>query len=131
MPENKITLKAKLFLTEQLNKEYATRIPLPGDNQQRDLLHMSAVLVSTGTNANGATFLGSELVLAKDTIADKALDIEHFPDKIVGHIKSAIYLDYDGNLIDVNSLHSKIKTSSEDDRTKIVAGLDSMDMDIG
>jgi len=96
---NKIIIEAPLFLREEAvnNVEHATRIPLPADNKQVDLMHMSAILVSTGTNKNGATFLGSELIKAKDTIADKALDVEHTPDKIVGHIKSSMFLDLNGS----------------------------------
>lgn len=132
--ENKITLKAKLFpakLTPEEKKEIASRIPLPKDNKQIDLMYMSAILVSTGTNKNGATFLGSELVQAKDTIADKALNIEHTEDKVVGHIKSAVFLDQSGNLIDSESAYSELASASDDEKCKIIAALDLMDMDIG
>ena len=86
--KNRIVLEAVLTprdLTNVQKKEYASKLELP-ENDQDDLLFMSAILVSTGTNKNGATFLGSELIKAKDTIALKPLDIEHEEDKIIGHI---------------------------------------------
>lgn len=132
--DKKVILEAKLVLNElsdALRKEVASRIPIPSDNPQDDLLLMSAILVSTGTNKNGATFLGSELVKAKDSIADKALDVEHKQDIIIGHIKSALFLDQEGAIIDVNTLHASLETASSDDKPKLEAAMDAMDMDIG
>jgi len=130
---NKIIIEAPLFLRESENHktEYAARIPLPSENQQVDLMHMSAILVSTGTNKNGATFLGSELVRAKDTIADKALDVEHAPDKIVGHIKSSMFLDLRGSVIDIDNLYKEISAEDDEVRSNAILSADQMEMDVG
>lgn len=115
-------------------KEYAAKLELP-ENDQEDLLFMSAILVSTGTNKNGATFLGSELIKAKDSIKMKALDYEHEEDKIIGHIVSDLYFDQEGEAIDSEKLYAQLhkKNTQEDaeDVNKLIASLDATEMDIG
>lgn len=131
MSDNKITIEALLTLnklSKGKQREIAAKLNLP-DNTQKDLLFMSAILVSTGTNKNGATFLGSELVKARGTITQKALDIEHEEQKIIGHITSALYMDQQGNVIDDEALFKDL--ASEDSADKATAKVDKMAMDIG
>lgn len=121
-------------LSDTQKKEYAAKLQLP-ENDQQDLLYMSAILVSTGTNKNGATFMGSELIKARETINLKALDLEHEEDKIIGHIVSSMYFDQDGKVIDSEGLYSQIheKANQEnaEDFNKLISSLDSTEMDVG
>lgn len=128
---NKVLVEAPLILRKLKQsqiKEIASKLDLP-ENNQADLLFMSAILVSTGTNKNGATFLGSELVKARDSIKQKALDIEHEEQAIVGHIAEAMFMDFDGNLIDDEELYKEI--AEAEDAEKVIKKLDKMQMDIG
>lgn len=121
--ENKFYLTATLHLdkeTEALKKEAASVINLPLESEQQpDLGYFSAVLVSTGTNLNGAHFLGSELIAAASTINSKALDVEHKETEVIGHIYSSAFVDKDHNKLDLQEL-----ASNE------VAYLDNKDMHI-
>jgi hypothetical protein len=136
--KHKFNLEATLLpgnLSSKQKKEIATKLSLP-ENDQKDLLFMSAILVSTGTNKNMATFLGSELILAKDTINLKALDLEHKEDKIIGHIYSSMYFDHSGDILDVEDMHSKLQDAyknkeKSDDYTKMISSLDSSEIDVG
>ena len=131
--KNRIVLEAVLTprdLTNVQKKEYASKLELP-ENDQDDLLFMSAILVSTGTNKNGATFLGSELIKAKDTIALKPLDIEHEEDKIIGHICSSMYMDHEGNVLDHEKMYAELASKDEAKATAAEGSFDEMDMDIG
>lgn len=128
---NKVIIEAPLTIKRLLKsqvKELAKKLDLP-ENNQSDLLFMSAILVSTGTNKNGATFLGSELIKARNTISQKALDIEHIEDEIIGHIASSMYMDFKGNPIDDSALYKELAASDEPE--KLVSELDNTDMDIG
>lgn len=116
----------KLLPAQQ--KAIASSLKLP-ENRQADLLFMSAILVSTGTNKNGATFLGSELIKARDSISQKALNVEHEEQKIIGHIASSIYLNQEGSVIDDEKWFKELST--EENKGIIISQLDSMDMDIG
>jgi len=69
----------------------ASLVPFP-KVKQRDLLYVASVLVSTGTNKNGAHFLGSELVKAHESVAHKPMDLEHVEEDIVGHIYDKAYV---------------------------------------
>lgn len=93
--------------TPELKKEVAAVIDLPlNSEKQMDLGYFSAVLVSTGTNLNSAHFLGSELLAAADTVNNKALDVEHIEDEIIGHIYSSAFVDKDHNPLDLQELAS-------------------------
>lgn len=106
--------------TPELRKEVASVIKLPNEvEQQPDLSYFSAILVSTGTNLNGAHFLGSELVKASSTVNSKAVDIEHSESEIIGHIFSSAFTDEEHKSLDLQEL-----ASSE------TATLDSEDMHI-
>lgn len=135
--KNSLFIEAKLSQLELSNlrkKEIAEKLQLPA-NSQKDLLFMSAILVSTGTNKNGATFFGSELIKAKDSINQKPLDTEHREDEIIGHIVSSLYMDYEGEVIDVEGLYSEYKEAQESGKlveiSKVVSKLDGLDIDIG
>lgn len=135
--EHKFKLEAILRpgkLSDKQKKEYASKLELP-ENDQQDLLYMSAILVSTGTNKNGATFMGSELIKARETINLKALDLEHEEDRIIGHIVSSMYFDQNGNVIDAENFQNQIveKSNAEnaEELNKLIATLDSTEMDIG
>lgn len=100
--------------TEVLKEAASSVIELPKDNdKQADLLYFSAIFVSSGCNLNKAYFLPSELVKAEGTIVNKALDIEHKEDEIIGHIYQRAFTDADGNLLDIREL-SSTETASLD-----------------
>lgn len=135
--DKKVLLEAILTpatnLSQSKKKEIASSLDLPVE-KQKDLMFMSAILVSTGTNKNGATFLGSELIKARHTIVNKPLDIEHEEDKIVGHIISAVYLDFDGETIDETSLLASLeeaKVKGDSELASAIASLDKMNIEIG
>lgn len=98
--------------TDELKKEVASVISLPKD-KQHDLLYFTAIYVSSGCNLNNAYFLPSELVKASDTIPNKAMDIEHEEEDIVGHIYAHAFTDADGNKMDIKEL-SSMETASLD-----------------
>lgn len=131
---NKLILEAILKLNEfplEKRKELASKLSLP-ENEQKDLMYMSAILVSTGTNKNGATFLGSELIKARETIALKPLDKDHIEDQIIGHIVSSLYMDQRGEVLDDAALFKELIEDEDKERAANVVGkLDRMSMDIG
>lgn len=77
------------------NAANALGLPSPKERQP-DLQYLTAIFVSTGMNRNGAVFLGSELLKARDTIPLKAVDIEHDETSIIGSIVDHAYLDRSG-----------------------------------
>lgn len=121
--------KYKFYLTGSVKIEQETPalkemassvIKLPtGKDKQPDLMYMTSILVSTGTNLNNAHFLASELLLAENSIVNKALDIEHEETEIIGHQIQRAYRDKAGNKLDLNELAS-LETAT----------LDNNDMDI-
>jgi len=123
MGDNKFYLEAPIKIQEETaaRKEKASNvIELPTENQkQPDLLYFSAIFVSSGENLNHAYFLGSELVMAEGSIINKALDIEHNEDEVVGHIYERVYIDKEGNPLSTSELASRE-----------TASLDSQDMHI-
>ncbi len=101
-----VTLEADIKLfegTDELMQEVASIVKFP-DNKTPDMLFFSGIFISSGENLNKAYFLPSELVKAKDTIDNKALDIEHEETEIVGHIYSSAFVDRAGNKLDMQSL---------------------------
>lgn len=106
--KNKFYLEASIKLVDETPElkeeaskkleEMASIIKLPDEkDRQPDLQYMSAILVSSGTNLNGAHFLTSELLKAKGTIASKALDVEHVEDEIIGHLYDQAFVSQDNN----------------------------------
>ena len=107
--------------TPALRKEVASVIDLPAlGDQQPDLAYFSSIFVSTGTNLNAAHFLGSELVLAENTVSGKAVDIEHKEDQIIGHIYHCAFTDKDGKELVVDELKSKASSDLDKEEMHIV-----------
>jgi len=109
--DNKIYLEADIKLEEETPelKEQASKIiELPSvEDKQPDLLYCSAVFVSTGENLNHAYFMGSELIIAEGTITNKAMDVEHQEESVIGHIYRREFMDQAGNKLDLKELASK------------------------
>ena len=121
--EDKFYLEADITIHEEtaMLKEQASKVILlpTTEEKQPDLLYFSAIFVSSGQNLNNAHFMSSELVAAENTIVNKALDIEHEEQEIIGHIYERAYIDKDGNKLELTELSSKESAS-----------LDSTDMHI-
>ena len=119
----KLYLEADLVVQEEtslLKEKASAYVKLPeAGSKQPDLLYFSAIFVSSGENLNKAYFLGSELVAAKDSVVNKALDLEHIENEIIGHIYDRAYITKDGDIIDIE------EASKEE-----AASLDSKDMHI-
>jgi hypothetical protein len=107
----KVYLEADIELhkeTAALREKASKIINLPDEkNKQPDLQYFSAIFVSSGENLNHAYFLPSELVAAEGTIINKALDVEHKEDEIIGHIYERAFMDKDGNPLNISELASK------------------------
>lgn len=126
--QNKFYLEADIEVqkeTDDLRKAVASVIKLPEEkDKQPDLLYFSAIFVSSGANLNNAFFQSSELVKAEGTIVNKALDIEHKEEDIVGHIYDRVYTDKNGNLLSVDELASKDTASvDEQEMHVVIAGI--------
>lgn len=124
MSENKFLIEAdiKVDRATKARKEKASKVidlPVAGEKQP-DLLYFSAIFVSSGENLNHAYFLGSELVKAEGTIVNKALDIEHSEDQIIGHIYERAFMDKAGNNLDLKEL-ANTETASLDTQEMHVA----------
>ncbi len=109
--KKKIYLEADIQLhkeTAALRERASKIIRLPKDNEkQPDLQYFSAIFVSSGENLNHAFFLPTELVAAEGTIVNKALDVEHKEDQIIGHIYERAFMDKDGNPLNMGDLSSR------------------------
>lgn len=126
--KNKFYLEAPIEIKKETKsrKEKASEvIELPKDGEkQPDLLYFSAIFVSSGENLNHAYFLPSELVAAEGTIINKALDIEHKEDEIIGHIYERAYMDKEGNSLELAQLSSKEKGALNEQEMHIaIAGI--------
>jgi hypothetical protein len=126
--EHKFYLDADMKI-EQGSKELwaaaSTAINLPnGVEKQPDLLYFSAIFVSSGENLNNAYFLPSELVMAEKTIVNKALDVEHKEEDIIGHIYDRVFVDEKGKKLELAELASKDSISvDKDDMHVAIAGI--------
>jgi hypothetical protein len=122
--DNKIYLEADIKLEEETPelKEQASKIiELPNvEDKQPDLLYCSAVFVSTGENLNHAYFMGSELITAEGTIVNKAMDIEHSEENVIGHIYKREFMDQSGNKLDLKELSSK-EVAAQDSQSMHIA----------
>jgi len=126
--KNKFYLKAPIEIqkeTESRKEKASEVIKLPKEGEkQPDLLYFSAIFVSSGENLNHAFFLPSELVAAEGTIINKALDIEHKEDEIIGHIYERAYMDKDGNSLELSELSSReTATLNEQEMHVAIAGI--------
>lgn len=82
---------------------------------QRDLLRMSSVLVSTGMNLNDDVFIAEEILSARDTGAHKPVNIEHDGDRIIGHMLRTFVTAKDGTRIEDDDIEQAL--SSDNDET--------------
>lgn len=122
--ENKVTIVAPISVQEHIEKaaqEKAAVLAFP-DERQGDLQYIRSILVSAGTNKNGAHFLPSEMMKAHNTIVHKAIDIEHDETKVIGHIYDCAFLYKDGESFDPLKLMAEFKETSRNP--------DEMDIDI-
>ncbi len=115
MEGEKLYLEAEIRLekeTKALREAASSIIELPNKNEkQPDLLYFSAIFVSTGENLNHAYFLPSELVRAEGTIVNKALDVEHKEEDIIGHIYAREFMTTGGEKVVLEELASMEKGS--------------------
>ena len=128
MDNNKFYLEADIEIqeeTEDMRKAVASVIKLPKDkDKQPDLLYFTAIFVSSGVNLNHAYFQPSELIKAEGTIVNKAFDIEHKEEDIVGHIYDRAFTDAEGKLLDLKEASSKDDASiNKQDMHIVIAGI--------
>lgn len=106
----KFYLEADIKIQEEtaaLRERANSIINLPDiRDKQPDLLYFSAIFVSSGENLNHAYFLTSELIKSEGTIINKALDVEHEEDQIIGHIYDRAFMDKEGKPLSVKELAS-------------------------
>lgn len=126
--ENKFYLEGKIELhkeTAALKEKASKVIELPeGKDKQPDLLYFSAIFVSSGQNLNNAFFMPSELVAAEGTITNKALDVEHEEQEIIGHLYQKCFIDKEGNTLEIEELASRETANLEaQDLHIVVAGI--------
>jgi len=122
--ENKVIVEAAISVLDKVERaaqEKAAVLAFP-DERQGDLQYIRSILVSAGTNKNGAHFLPSEMMRAHNTIVHKAIDIEHDETKVIGHIYDCAFLYKDGESFDPMKLMAEFKETSRDP--------DEMDIDI-
>jgi hypothetical protein len=122
--ENKIRVYAPIQVQEEVEKsarEKASVLAFP-EEKQGDLQYIRSLLVSAGTNKNGAHFLPSEMMRAQGTIVNKAIDIEHEEDKVIGHIYNCAFLFKDGTEFDPRKVMAEFENTARDP--------DSLDIDI-
>jgi len=79
-----------------LKKALAGHVDIPED-APFDLLFFKAIYLTSGANLNYTYFDKGELAKSIDTVAHKAMDIEHEEQGIVGHIYAASFFDSDTN----------------------------------
>ncbi len=122
--ENKVRVYAPIQIDERVERaaqEKASTLAFP-EEKQGDLQYMRSVLVSAGTNKNGAHFLPSEMMKARNTVVNKAIDIEHEEDKVIGHIYDCEYWYKDGSSFDPLKLMAEYEAAARN--------LDELDIDI-
>jgi hypothetical protein len=73
-----------------LKKDLAGQLSMPND-APFDLMFFKAIYLTSGANLNNTYFDKGELVKSIDTVANKAMDIEHEEHGIVGHIYAASF----------------------------------------
>lgn len=124
----------KFFLEADIKLEKPTKerkeaasavIKLPEESKkQPDLQYFSAVFVSSGENLNHAFFLPSELVAAEGTIVNKALDVEHKEEEIIGHIYDRAFTNKDGEAVNLTELSAMEKASLDKEEIHVqIAGI--------
>ena len=87
-----------------LKKTLAGRVDIP-DDAPFDLLFFKAIYLTSGSNLNHTYFDKGELTKSIDTVANKAMDIEHEEQGIVGHIYAASFFGAEnGESIEVDKV---------------------------
>jgi hypothetical protein len=124
----RLTVNASVSKFEDLEiaDKVKNALKIPEEKErQPDLSYMSAILVSSGMNLNGAFFLPSELLGAFNSVANKPLDIEHDELGIVGHLTQAVIVDREGNVLDIGELEEKgqEELDNSDDMDIVVTGI--------
>jgi hypothetical protein len=119
---HKIEVMAPLHTEATTLAKIADVLSLPEESlRQPDLQYLTAIFVSSGINKNGAVFLGSELVKARNTISNKAVDLEHDEQHVIGQITASAFLNRDRTMFDAETASIEMTTDQ----------LDEVDMDIG
>ena len=117
----KETIMSPLVTEKAAVKEMAVVLKLPEEkNRQPDLQYLTAIFVSSGMNKNGAVFMGSELIKARDSIVSKAVDFEHDEQSIIGQITDTAFLNRSGISFDAELASTSLS----------VKEMDRLDMDI-
>ena len=75
-------------------------------DHQPDLMRIDAILVSTGMNYNGHTFLKDELIAAHGSARHKPMNVEHDEQKIVGHMTNSYIITKDGERLSEDMLQN-------------------------
>lgn len=122
--ENMVRIYAPIDVQEHVAKaaqEKAAVLAFP-EEKQGDLQYIRSILVSAGTNKNGAHFLPSEMMKAHNTIVHKAIDIEHDEERVIGHIYDCAFLFKDGEQFDPLKLMAEYEETARD--------ADDIDIDI-
>lgn len=122
--ENKVRVCAPIDVQSEVENaawEKASVLAFP-EEKQGDLQYIRSILVSAGTNKNGAHFLPSEMMRSHSTIVNKAIDIEHDESKVIGHIYEAAFLFKDGEQFDPTKILAEYEELSNDP--------DTLDIDI-
>ena len=114
--DNMVRVYAPIDVQEHVAKaaqEKAAVLAFP-EEKQSDLQYIRSLLVSAGTNKNGAHFLPSEMMRAHNTIVHKAIDIEHDEERVIGHMYDCAFLFKDGESFDPLKLMAEYKETSND-----------------
>jgi len=112
--ENMVRVYAPIDVQQHVAKsaqEKAAVLAFP-EEKQGDLQYIRSILVSAGTNKNGAHFLPSEMMKAHNTIVHKAIDIEHDEERVIGHIYDCAFLFKDGEQFDPLKLMAEYQESA-------------------
>ena len=112
--KNKVIVEAPIIIDEKVGteaQEKASVLSFP-DEKQGDLQYIRSILVSAGTNKNGAHFLPSEMMKAYQTIVNKAIDIEHEEVDVIGHIYDYAFLYKDGTQFDPQKVMAEFEESA-------------------
>jgi len=123
--ENKLFVDAPIIIVNEVSaraQEKASTLAFP-EEKQHDLQYIRSILVSAGTNKNGAHFLPSEMLKAHNTVVNKAIDVEHEESKVIGHIYECAFLYKSGDSFDPVRVASEYKESGKNVD-------DELDMDI-
>jgi hypothetical protein len=119
---HKIEVTAPLHTEAAALAEVADILSLPEEkDRQPDLQYLTAIFVSSGMNKNGAVFLGSELMKARETINNKAVDLEHDERSIIGQITGRAFLNRDRTPINIEKTAKM--TSKQLDELEIDVGI--------